>query len=366
MGKMRWSPEQLLAINEEGKNIIVSAGAGSGKTAVLSERVLRKLMQGVHINELLVLTFTNAAAAEMKERIRKKINSEESLKEEANLIDGAYITTFDSFSLSIVKKYHTRLNITNNIQITDEVIIDLEKRRILDDIMDKYYTNEDSKFINLIQDFCLKDDKELKEYILNIYKKIELKYDKTEYLNEFFKTEFTDTKIDSYVDDYLNLIFDDIKVIRQLMIDLNDYFDGEYIVKVEDTLNKLLCATTYSEVLEGLLFKSLPAVPKNSDEEGKRIKGVIGDLIKEIRSYCGYESVEDMIDEIKSTRSNAEVIIDIIKELDRKIEKYKYNTEQFNFNDIARMAIKVVKENDDIRCELLFVSEAYFIFIWRQ
>ena len=113
MGKMRWSPEQLLAINEDGKNIIVSAGAGSGKTAVLSERVLRKLMQGVHINELLVLTFTNAAAAEMKERIRKKIKSEESLKEEANLIDGAYITTFDSFSLSIVKKYHTKLNITN-------------------------------------------------------------------------------------------------------------------------------------------------------------------------------------------------------------------------------------------------------------
>ena len=112
MGKMKWSPEQLLAINEDGKNIIVSAGAGSGKTAVLSERVLRKLKQGIHINELLVLTFTNAAAAEMKERIRKKIVSEESLKDEADLIDGSYITTFDSFSLSIVKKisYKTKYN----------------------------------------------------------------------------------------------------------------------------------------------------------------------------------------------------------------------------------------------------------------
>lgn len=352
MGKMRWSEEQLLAINEDGKNIIVSAGAGSGKTAVLSERVLRKLMQGVHINELLVLTFTNAAAAEMKERIRKKINSEESLKEEANLIDGAYITTFDSFSLSIVKKYHTRLNITNKITITDEVIIDLEKKRILENIMNKYYENPTKEFSKLIEDFCLKDDKELIKYIENIYKKIELKYDKTEYLNNFFEEELTNTKIDNYIEEYLGLIFENIKVIKKLIIDLNDYFDGEYVTKVEDTLNKLINAKTYSEVLEGLTFKSLPTVPRNSEEEGKRIKGVISDLVKEIKEYAKYTSAEEMKEEILDTLSNAKVIIDIVKELDKKIEEYKFQTEQFNFNDIARMAIRVVKDNEDIRKEL--------------
>lgn len=352
MGKMRWSKEQLQAINEDGKNIIVSAGAGSGKTAVLSERVLRKLMQGVHINELLVLTFTNAAAAEMKERIRKKINSEESLKEEANLIDGAYITTFDSFSLSIVKKYHTRLNITNKIAITDEVIIDLEKKKILESIMNSYYENSSKEFLKLIEDFCLKDDKELTNYIENIYKKIELKYDKTEYLNNFFNIEFTESKINSYIEEYLNLIYEDIKVIKKLIIDLNDYFDGDYVTKVEDTLSKLLNANSYKEVLEGLSFKSLPTVPKNSDEEGKRIKGVISDLVKEIRSYTKYTSIEEMKEEIYSTLNNSKVIIDIIKELDKRIEEYKFETEQFNFNDIARMAIRVVKDNEDIRKEL--------------
>ena len=94
-----WTKEQQDAIDLEGKNIIVSAGAGSGKTAVLTERVIRKLKGGVHVNELLVLTFTNAAAAEMKERIRKAIKKTKGLEKEANLIDGAYITTFDSFSL---------------------------------------------------------------------------------------------------------------------------------------------------------------------------------------------------------------------------------------------------------------------------
>ena len=134
---MAWTPEQQKAIDEEGKNIIVSAGAGSGKTAVLTARTLRKLQSGIHVNELLILTFTNAAAAEMKERIRKAINKTPGLEEEANLIDGAYITTFDSFSLSMVKKYHTKLNVTNNIKITDEVVIDIKKNKILDEIMEE-------------------------------------------------------------------------------------------------------------------------------------------------------------------------------------------------------------------------------------
>ena len=98
-----WTKEQQEAINEEGKNIIVSAGAGSGKTAVLSERVIRKL-EKTDINKLLILTFTKEAANEMKERIRKKIKKNESLKKQLDLIDSAYITTFDSYALSLVKK----------------------------------------------------------------------------------------------------------------------------------------------------------------------------------------------------------------------------------------------------------------------
>ena len=114
----RWTEEQLSAIETSGSNIIVSAGAGSGKTAVLSTRVITKLKSGIHVNELLILTFTKAAAKEMKERIRKAIKKDESLQEELSLIDSSYITTFDSFSLSVVKKYHYLLNLSNNINIT--------------------------------------------------------------------------------------------------------------------------------------------------------------------------------------------------------------------------------------------------------
>ena len=100
-----WTPEQKAAIDLDNSNIIVSAGAGSGKTLVLTTRVIRKLESGISINRLLVLTFTNDAAKEMKARIRKAIKKVPGLKKELDLLDSSYITTFDSYSLTLVKKY---------------------------------------------------------------------------------------------------------------------------------------------------------------------------------------------------------------------------------------------------------------------
>ena len=140
-----WTKEQSDAINKDGTNIIVSAGAGSGKTAVLSERVLRKLKEGINVNELLILTFTKAAAKEMKERIRKKIKKEPSLSAQLELIDSAYITTFDSYSLSVLKKYHYLLNLPKNICITDSTLVQIKKEEILDNIFEELYEEKNEK-----------------------------------------------------------------------------------------------------------------------------------------------------------------------------------------------------------------------------
>ena len=349
---MAWTEEQQLAIDLEGKNIIVSAGAGSGKTAVLTARVQRKLRSGVHINELLILTFTNAAAKEMKERIRKTIKNTKELIAEANLIDSAYITTFDSFSLSIVKKYHTRLNITNKIKISDEVIIDLKKNELLEDIFNKNYLSPKKNFLTLINNFCLKDDKELKNYILNIYKKIELKYDKEKYLNTYLKNELTEEKLNFYIKEYVNLLFDKQHIIKKLLIELNDYFDGDFVSKVEDNISKILNAKNYEDFKKGLDYKSI-SVPKGSDENGKKIKTTIFNILKEIKDLCRYSNTSEIKEEILATYTNIEIIIEILKEFDEKLTKWKKEEEIFNFNDISRMAIKVVDENPDIKDELV-------------
>ena len=345
---MAWTEEQQKAINLEGKNIIVSAGAGSGKTAVLTERVKRKLLDGIHINNLLVLTFTNAAAKEMKDRIRKAVLNTPSLKDELNLIDGAYITTFDSFSLSVVKKYHTKLNITNNIKVSDQVLIDIKTKKILDEIFDEYYLTPSSNFNSLIDDFCLKDDEELKKYILNLYNKISLKYDKKKYLEEYFN----DYNVEKYVEDYLNLIKNKQNNLKELISNLSNYFENKFIIKVEDCLSKLINANTYSEILNSFDYGKAPSVPNGSSEAAKSLKASIFEIAKEIKELCIYSSVDEMKEEILSTIENTKVLVNILLELDKRLEKYKYSEEVFNFTDIARLAIKVVMENEDVREEL--------------
>ena len=141
----KWTKEQEEAIHQSGTNIIVSAGAGSGKTAVLSERVLTKLKQGISLDNLLILTFTNAAAAEMKDRIRKKI-IESNLNDELAKVDTADITTFDAYALSLVKKYSHYLNISPDLSIVDSSIMSLEKKHIIQHIFDNYYQTKTLNF----------------------------------------------------------------------------------------------------------------------------------------------------------------------------------------------------------------------------
>ena len=345
---MAWTEDQLRAINLEGTNIIVSAGAGSGKTAVLTERVKRKLLDGVHINNLLVLTFTNAAAKEMKDRIRKAVLDTPGLKDEINLIDGAYITTFDSFSLSIVKKYHTKLNITNNVKVSDQVIIDIKTKEILDEIFDEYYLTPTSSFNSLISDFSLKDDSELKEYILNLYKKISLKYDKKKYLEEYFDNY----DIDKYVEDYINLIKNKQSVLIELVKELPNYFEDSFIIKVEDCLDKLIKANSYIEILNSFNYEKSPSVPNGSSTAAKELKNSIFEIADEIKELCSYENIDSIKEELLSTKDNTLMIVEILKKLDKRLEEYKYANQVFNFNDIARLAIKVVMDNEDVKEEL--------------
>ena len=347
---MAWTKEQELAINTEGKNIIVSASAGSGKTAVLTARVERKLLEGTHINELLVLTFTNAAAAEMKERIRKTIIKNKDLVNEKDLIDQSYITTFDAFSLAMLKKYHTRLNITNNIKVCDEVSLELKKKEILNTIFEEYYLSPTKEFTRLINDFCLKDDNELLKYILDAYKKIEIKYNKEEYLNTAIK--YYEEVVENTPKEYEKVLLRKISDMNSLILNMNDYFDNDYIIKVQDNFKDLLKAKNYEDILKGINYNNRLNVPKGTEEQGKILKANIFSLAKEIKELCTYNSLKEMQEEILDTKNNIEVIIDILQKLHTRLTNYKRENNIFTFNDIAHLVIKVVEENNDIKEEL--------------
>ena len=349
----KWTKEQELAINESGKNIIVSAGAGSGKTAVLTERVIRKLKNGTSIKNMLILTFTNNAAHEMKERIRKSIKKESQndtrLKAELDYIDNAYITTFDSFSLSIVKKYHYILGIGNDIGIIDSSIVDLKRDELLDKIFENKYENNDNNFLELVNLLCVKDDKNLKTLILDVNKKMDLLEDKTQFLDNYLDNYFSETFINSIFNDYEQLLLDKVNDIKNLLNDLENEVDSKYIESCNEALNGLINSTNYESIRNNSLVKL--GILGDSTELGKEIKNEITKIIKKINNMCYYNETE-LKNKLKSTKKYASTILDIIRELDIELKDFKSSINKYEFNDISIMAINIIKNYSDIKNEI--------------
>ena len=343
---MAWTNEQKEAIYTEGTNIIVSAGAGSGKTAVLTERVLEKVKKGISVDNLLILTFTKMAAKEMKERIGDKLKKE-GLTSELAKLDTADITTFDAYALSVVKKYHYYLNVSKDINIIDGSVIALYKRKILKDIFEELYEENNHEFIDFIQEYCIKDDKDIFEFILNINSKLDLKTNKREYLDNYINTVYDEVKIDNDIDNY-------IKVILKLISNINDYLeyidDDDYLAKLYDIIPPLLSAKSYDDIKSNISIK-LPILRGASDIT-REYRDKIKSTIDEVKKLTTYDSYDDIKRGILSTKKNAKVIIDIIKKLDDITYNYKVKYNSYEYSDISALAIKLVRDNKEIREEI--------------
>ena len=345
-----WTKEQEDAIYKDNSNIIVSAGAGSGKTAVLSERVLRKLKSGVSISNLLILTFTKAAAHEMKERIKTKIKSIPELKDELLKVDSAYITTFDSYALSIVKKYGYLINVSSNCSIIEKSIIDIKKMEFMDSTFMELYENKDPEFLKFIDTFCTKDDKQIKSYMLSIISKLDLIYNLDDYLDNYLRDFYTEEYINNSIKEYEELLIEKIGHLNKLFLDLEEYVEVEYYEKLSLELSELLLSDNYNSIKQNI--KSIPQLPKNSLEEAKKIKEEMSSIIKELTTLCEYSSIDEIKNIIYKTKENVSVIIKIVKKFNEKINDYKFSNDVYEFLDIAKMSIKILEQNEDIRNEI--------------
>lgn len=339
--------EQQWAIDAEGSNIIVSAGAGSGKTAVLTQRVIRKIMSGVDVSKLLVLTFTNEAASEMKNRIRDAI-IKNNLTKQLNLLDAAYITTFDSYALSVVKKYAYKLNISKNIGIIDSNIITIYKYKVIDKIFDEMYGEED--FDNLINDFCLKDDTSLKKDIIKLSEKLDLQLDKEKYIKDYFLHYDNEEFIGKMINDYMHLIRNKVIQLKDIYEEFTSYCSDSLIKKIDEYFNGLFNAVEYDEYV---LFMSKSSVRFTSvDENGLVLKEELKKKIEEIKKLLRFKDKNELTLGIEKTRRNIQVILNIISKMDNEVAKYKDKTGSYEFNDIAHMALGIVQNNLEIREEI--------------
>ena len=352
MNMPKWTSEQSEAIYKKGTNIIVSAGAGSGKTAVLSERVLEHVKSGISVNRLLVLTFTNAAAAEMKDRIRAKIRKVPELKDELDKVDIAYITTFDSFALSMVKKYSNYLNLSKNINIIDESIITLKKYEILEQLFNTRYEAKDELFLKLINDFTVKDDKEIFKAVLSLYAKLENRYDTKDYLDTYLENYYSAENIEKIITAYFSLIKSRIEVLGDTIDNLSHYTDNTFMNKLYEVVNPLLTAKGYAEIRLAVYNISRLPILRGATDEVKKIKEEVKAIIDEIKNLVKYNTLDEIKITLNATKDYAAALISLIKELDLKLGRFKKENNAYDFIDIAKMAIDILKKFPDIREEI--------------
>lgn len=345
--------EQQLAVDKKDTNIIVSAGAGSGKTTVLKTRVLRELRDGTNINNLIILTFTNNAAAEMKERIRKIINENEAVKDQALYLDSAYITTFDSFAQSLVKKYNYLLNISKNFTIIDSSIISIEIDHAIDEIFEELYAREDEGFISLINNFQIKDDKEIRKVIKKYYNNLANIIDKKNFLDTYIDIQFDEDFINVSFNKYVDFVFELRDEYLALLDELRDYTISEKAITLNETLYNILDSVSTFEELRGVDLKICRANKGYYEEESKPLREDLKKLREEMESYLAEDRVT-LIEHFKSTKNNTKAIIDILKLLDNKITKFKDEHNNYEFSDIALKAIELVKNHKSVRDEIKY------------
>ena len=347
----KFTEEQQLAIDTENSNILVSAGAGSGKTAVLTERVIRKIKNGVHINELLILTFTNKAAQEMKERIRNKL-IKENLKEELQLIDTSYVTTFDSYALSLVKKYADVIHLSKNIKITDDTILNLKKEELLDDIFLSYYENPTKKFQELITNFCLKTDKNLKAKILELNNKLDLILDKEKYLKDYLNSYYSKENINNLIREYLNLVMSKKDLIIDTYEELCSVSEDKYLENLIATFKDFINTSNYDEIKKIGPLKLPNARLKGTDPSSKELRETLKKLLDEFNSITSYDSLNDITLSFQESKDYIGVIVAIILKLEEKFTHYKLENNYFTFMDIEKLAIKLVRDYQEVNLEV--------------
>lgn len=389
MPEVKWTEEQSQAINEKGSNILVAAAAGSGKTAVLVERIINKIInENIDIDKLLVVTFTNAAASEMRERILDAIYKKleeypenQNLQRQITLINKASICTIDSFCLEVVRNNFFELdNISPNFRIADTTEIELLKQEVIEDIFEEKYENQDENFSKLINTYTsYRDDTPLKELVLKIYSYIQSSPFPEEWLNE--KIEMFNLK-DKLNEDFSKTpwgnillkeieeeIIDDIKTLEDIKkeLDLDSELESfSQVVRRDLDFLKILQENINNwdklyEIYNKMSFVSWPRKKIESDLK-EYAKNVRDDVKKKFSSklskilICNSEEAnQDIFDmyEILLKLKN------LILEFGKEFSKRKRLKNMVDFNDIEHLALDILIKKQEDKIEITDVAKRY-------
>ena len=389
MSEVKWTKEQQDAIYEKGSNILVAAAAGSGKTAVLVERIINKIInENVDIDKLLVVTFTNAAASEMRERvlsaIYKKLDDDpenEKLQRQVTLLNKASICTIDSFCLEIVRNNFYELeNVAPNFRIADTAQIELLKQEVIEDIFEKKYEEDDEDFTKLINTYTsYRDDTPLKDLVLKIYSYIQSNPFPEKWLKEKIEMFNLSEKLD---EDFADTLWG-----RTLL----EQVEEELIDSIQSLENarKILCLEPELEKFEQTIrndIDMLTGLKNNLHSWDKayninqtlkfvtwprqKVDSIKKDEAKQIRDSVK-KKLEKALNKIiicDSKQANQDIydmyeilvkLQNLILEFGKEFSKRKRNQNIVDFNDVEHFALDILIKEKDGKIEPSEVAKRY-------
>ena len=368
-----FTPEQKKVIELHHRNILVSAAAGSGKTAVLVERIIRMITEGenpVDIDRLLVVTFTNAAAAEMRERISRAIDKrlEEDplnvhLQKQASLLHNAQITTIDSFCLFVIRNNFNDIGLDPGFRVADEGELKLLSQDVLTELLEEKYQEHSPEFIDCVEYFTGgSNDKLLEEYLQKLYQ-FSMSYPWPEdwlmQCTDDYKItdeiELENTSWCRYLTGYLRTVIEECISKVEFAIRIAErpdgpYMYGELLEQEKEMLQGLLkdeSLAFYYRAFEKLSFGRLPS--KKDDSVNPLCREKVQQLRKEIK-----KQIEDMketylllspaqvVERMQKAAPHIETLLHLVLAYKLRLDEKKRKDNIIDFHDMEHFALNIL------------------------
>ena len=375
-GSGKWTEAQQRVIDTRDKNILVSAAAGSGKTAVLVERIINRILDKenpIDVDRILVVTFTNAAASEMRERILKAIEKELEkapdnlhLQKQQAYIHNASITTIHSFCLNLIREHFNDIDLDPGVRVADPGETELLKSDVIKEVLEDYYTSEDEGFYRFVSQFEGKNsDTYIEEMILSLYKKAMGYPWPEEWLEDCVSLyEYTDggafeesifiKLINEYADGVLNELLNKYSLMLELCSEGGLEIYADTLRNEQEEILLILKETGYDRRRSRLnmQFERLPRCGKNGyDEEIKKIvtdsRSEVKDTIKKLRERMYYQSIEEALGEVEKCHDIIRSYVEITKSFMEKFRQKKHEKNIIDFDDFEHYAIEILVTKED-------------------
>ncbi len=370
----KWTPAQKSAIDTRDCNVLVSAAAGSGKTAVLVERIISMITdpdKNIDIDRLVVVTFTKAAAAQMKDKIRKALDSmldenprDVNLLRQITLLNNAQITTIDSFCLWIIRNHFPEVNLDPGFRIMDEGEKKLIENDVLEDVLEEFYAEADEEFFNLVDAFGMgRDDSGLVSIIDKIYR-----FSRSNpWIDEWFDECMLVYDDETYDNPAIKELYDSIK---NALFDYRDKYNrlvdicsepagpAAYTGALQSDLlgiNEMINSQDFGELGRRIRIFSFEALSRKKDagadpdikEYVKGQRKLFKDYIGRLNDKIFLKDDEGIFADMQGAGIQIRTLLKVAKVYAKRVSEVKREKGIIDFNDMEHLALSILVKKED-------------------